>query len=125
LTPENIKELEKMGTQKAIQTLQPDIVRFLKAKIRSEGQRARGRVRGRGRGGLPGRIAGKALQKADGTLPNTSRESKTQSINAESDATGAAGTSSAEVDVDERVAKRQKLEEDAVNMDVDVDIMGT
>jgi len=113
-----------MGTQKAIQTLQPDIVRFVKAKIRSEGPRARGRGRGRGRGGPPGRIATKVPQRPDNTSTNTTEGPKLQPVNGDS-VTPAGGSSRPDVNGDEPVAKRQKLEEDAANMDVDVDIMGT
>ncbi|KZT27013.1 hypothetical protein NEOLEDRAFT_1240670 [Neolentinus lepideus HHB14362 ss-1] len=51
LTPEQLKELENLGAQKALEILQGYIVRFLKERIRHEGGKSRGRGRGRGRGG--------------------------------------------------------------------------
>lgn len=65
LTPEQLKELEALGAQKALEILQSYIVRFLKERIRGEkdgskGGRGRGRGRskrggvgGSGRGGTP------------------------------------------------------------------------
>jgi len=50
LTPAQLRELEALGAQKALEILQGHIVRFLKERIKTEG-RARGRGRGkRGRG---------------------------------------------------------------------------
>ena len=49
LTPEQLKELEALGAQKALEILQSYIVRFLKERIRGEKEGSRG-VRGRGRG---------------------------------------------------------------------------
>jgi forkhead box protein K len=60
LTPENLKGLEGLGAQKALEILQGYIVRFLKERIRTEGGRGRGRGHGRGgRPGGPGRGKGK------------------------------------------------------------------
>ena len=51
LTPAQLRELEALGAQKALEILQGHIVRFLKERIKTEG-RARGRGRGkRARGG--------------------------------------------------------------------------
>ena len=50
LTPAQLRELEALGAQKALEILQGHIVRFLKERIKTEG-RSRGRGRGkRGRG---------------------------------------------------------------------------
>lgn len=50
LTPEQLRELEALGAQKALEILQGHIVRFLKERIKTEGRaRGRGRVK-RGRG---------------------------------------------------------------------------
>lgn len=54
LTSEQLKGLETLGAQKALEILQGYIVRFLKERIKTESGRGRGRggasVRGRGRG---------------------------------------------------------------------------
>ena len=53
LTPPQLRELEALGAQKALEILQGHIVRFLKERIKTEG-RARGRGRGkRSRGAAP------------------------------------------------------------------------
>jgi forkhead box protein K len=53
LTPAQLRELEALGAQKALEILQGHIVRFLKERIKTEG-RARGRGRGkRARGAGP------------------------------------------------------------------------
>jgi forkhead box protein K len=46
LTPAQLRELEALGAQKALEILQGHIVRFLKERIKTEG-RARGRGRGK------------------------------------------------------------------------------
>lgn len=46
LTPAQLRELEALGAQKALEILQGHIVRFLKERIKTEG-RARGRSRGK------------------------------------------------------------------------------
>ena len=55
LTSEQLKGLETLGAQKALEILQGHIVRFLKERIRTESGKTRGRggvsVRGLGRGG--------------------------------------------------------------------------
>ncbi|KAI0688564.1 hypothetical protein BC835DRAFT_1284423 [Cytidiella melzeri] len=54
LTPEQVRDLEGLGAQKALEILQGYIVRFYKEKLRAEG--GRGRVKGRVkklRGGAP------------------------------------------------------------------------
>jgi forkhead box protein K len=69
LTNEQLKGLETLGAQKALEILQGYIVRFLKERIRTEG-RGRGgagvRGRGRGRGGSSGAGAGRLRVKAEG-----------------------------------------------------------
>jgi len=72
LTNEQLKGLETLGAQKALEILQGYIVRFLKERIRTESGRGRGRggvgVRGRGRarGGLLGTCAGRPQVKVEG-----------------------------------------------------------
>ncbi|KAH8999324.1 hypothetical protein EDB92DRAFT_1813098 [Lactarius akahatsu] len=57
LTPEQLRELEALGAQKALEILQGHIVRFLKERIRTEGRaRGRGRVK-RARGSAPSNAA--------------------------------------------------------------------
>lgn len=63
LTSEQLKGLETLGAQKALEILQGHIVRFLKERIKTESGKTRGRGgvnargRGRGRGGPgPGRL---------------------------------------------------------------------
>jgi forkhead box protein K len=48
LTPEQLRELEALGAQKALEILQGHIVRFFKERIKAES-----RIRGRGRGKRP------------------------------------------------------------------------
>ena len=72
LTGEQLKGLETLGAQKALEILQGYIVRFLKERIKTESGRGRGRGgtgvrgRGRGRGGPPGAGAGRSQVKAEG-----------------------------------------------------------
>lgn len=55
LTPEQLRDLEALGAQKALEILQGYIVRYYKEKLRAESGRGRGRGRGRKvRGGAPG-----------------------------------------------------------------------
>jgi forkhead box protein K len=62
LTPEQLRELEALGAQKALEILQGHIVRFLKERIKTEG-RARGRGRSEARSRLrPGYANGEAGQ---------------------------------------------------------------
>jgi len=71
LTNEQLKGLETLGAQKALEILQGYIVRFLKERIRTESGRGRGRGgagvrgRGRGRGGPLGVGAGRPQVKAE------------------------------------------------------------
>ena len=62
LTPEQVKELEALGAQKALEILQGYIARFLKEQRLKK--RDGGRVRGRGRGSK----AGRGSTRADGSL---------------------------------------------------------
>jgi len=72
LTNEQLKGLETLGAQKALEILQGYIVRFLKERIKTESGRGRGRGgtgvrgRGRGRGGPPGAGAGRPQVKMEG-----------------------------------------------------------
>ncbi|TFK56148.1 hypothetical protein OE88DRAFT_1652772 [Heliocybe sulcata] len=70
LTSEQLKELENLGAQKALEILQGYIVRFLKERIRHEGGKGRGRGRGRARGGKK--------EGADATARPTPVEVKTE-----------------------------------------------
>ena len=72
LTSEQLKGLETLGAQKALEILQGYIVRFLKERIKTEGGRGRGRGgagvrgRGRGRGGPPGTGTARQQIKVEG-----------------------------------------------------------
>ncbi|KAH9062129.1 hypothetical protein EDB87DRAFT_1559884 [Lactarius vividus] len=67
LTPEQLRELEALGAQKALEILQGHIVRFLKERIKTEGRaRGRGRVK-RARGSAPSNTA----EKQEKTHPGT------------------------------------------------------
>lgn len=76
LTSEQLKGLETLGAQKALEILQGYIVRFLKERIRTESGKGRGRGgaggrgRGRGRGGPPGIGAGRPQVKVEGEEGN-------------------------------------------------------
>lgn len=98
LAPEQLKELEALGAQKALEILQSYIVRFLKERIRGEkgGDRGRGRQRGRpkrggiggsGRGGTPGGSG----PFTNTPLPNPSQNGNTQATQAPQPATSSAG----------------------------------
>lgn len=71
LTSEQLKGLETLGAQKALEILQGYIVRFLKERIKTESGKGRGRGgvgargRGRGRGGPSGVGAGRPQVKAE------------------------------------------------------------
>ena len=70
LTPEQLRELEALGAQKALEILQGHIVRFLKERIKTEGRaRGRGRVK-RTRGSAPG-IAAEQAEKQEKPHPGT------------------------------------------------------
>jgi forkhead box protein K len=68
LTPEQLRELEALGAQKALEILQGHIVRFLKERIKTEGRArgGRGRVK-RARGSAPGA----QTEKQDKSHPGT------------------------------------------------------
>ena len=98
LAPEQLKELEALGAQKALEILQSYIVRFLKERIRGEkgGDRGRGRQRGRskrggiggsGRGGTPGGSG----PFTNTPLPNPSQNGNTQATQVPQPPTSSAG----------------------------------
>ena len=72
LTNEQLKGLETLGAQKALEILQGYIVRFLKERIKTESGKGRGRGgasargRGRGRGGPGGAGVGRPQVKTEG-----------------------------------------------------------
>ena len=70
LTTEQLKGLETLGAQKALEILQGYIVRFLKERIKTESGKGRGkggaRGRGRGRGGQPNTGTGRPQVKVGG-----------------------------------------------------------
>ncbi|KAF8529218.1 hypothetical protein BU17DRAFT_73384 [Hysterangium stoloniferum] len=140
ITPERLKELEQMGAQKALETLQVDVVRFLKTKMRSEGgNRGRGRGKGRGRGGGlgNGRTSEKGPKQEDSTPGAETSDATTVQANGHHNAISPAneaaktvnGQGQAAVDStsEEPPKKKRKLkdETDASSMDIDVDIVGT
>jgi forkhead box protein K len=70
LTPAQLRELEALGAQKALEILQGHIVRFLKERIKTEG-RARGRSRGkRIRDAAPSSV-GAQMEKRERPPPST------------------------------------------------------
>ena len=77
LTSEQLKGLETLGAQKALEILQGYIVRFLKERIKTEGGRGRGRGgagvrgRGRGRGGPPNAGTERSQVKVEGEEGST------------------------------------------------------
>ena len=70
LTPEQLRELEALGAQKALEILQNHIVRFLKERIKTEG-RARGRGRGKRTRGTAHSDTGLQAGKKEKPLPST------------------------------------------------------
>lgn len=70
LTPEQLRELEALGAQKALEILQNHIVRFLKERIKTEG-RARGRGRGKRTRGTAPSDTGTQAGKKEKPLPST------------------------------------------------------
>jgi forkhead box protein K len=70
LTPEQLRELEALGAQKALEILQNHIVRFLKERIKTEG-RARGRGRGKRTRGTALSDTGAQMGKKEKPLPST------------------------------------------------------
>jgi len=83
LTGEQLKGLEMLGAQKALEILQGYIVRFLKERIRTESGKGRGRGgagvrgRGRGRGGPSGSGAGRPQVKAEAEDGNVKQPAPT------------------------------------------------
>ena len=72
LTPAQLRELEALGAQKALEILQGHIVRFLKERIKTEG-RTRGRGRGKRTRGVTASssIAGTQVEKKEKPPPGT------------------------------------------------------
>ena len=85
LTGEQLKGLEMLGAQKALEILQGYIVRFLKERIRTESGKGRGRGgvgvrgRGRGRGGPSGSGTGRPQVKAEADDGSTEQPTSSQS----------------------------------------------
>lgn len=70
LAPQQLRDLEALGAQKALEILQGYIVRFYKEKLRAEGARGRGRGRGkRTRGAAPG--LSRPVASSDGLFTTT------------------------------------------------------
>ena len=71
LTPEQLRELEALGAQKALEILQGHIVRYLKERIKTEGRaRGRGRVK-RARGSAPSNAAAQTEKQDKSSHPGT------------------------------------------------------
>lgn len=70
LAPEQLRELEALGAQKALEILQNHIVRFLKERIKTEG-RARGRGRGKRTRGTAPSDTGAQAEKKEKPPPST------------------------------------------------------
>ena len=135
LTTEQLKELEGLGAQKALEILQGHIVRFLKEKMRSEGG-GRGRGRGRGRGGKTG---SRGTRKEGTSMPGISVDTKPmakqevpdQRVGALRDQPSVQSltytnetpqTNGADRDNEERATKKRKME--VLDVDVEVDVIG-
>ncbi|KAI0796476.1 hypothetical protein C8Q75DRAFT_729396 [Abortiporus biennis] len=70
LTDKQLKDLEALGAQKALEILQSYIVRYFKEKLRAEGARGRGKGKARkGRAGAPGK-GGTAVTQGKGEGPS-------------------------------------------------------
>jgi len=131
LTNEQLKGLETLGAQKALEILQGYIVRFLKERIRTESGKGRGRGgagvrgRGRGRGGPPGVGAGRPLAKAEGMEGNAKQPNPasqlTATLNPLQPVKPPAGGDDEDVVVDiegdtddtERASKRRRVDDSA------------
>lgn len=70
LTPAQLRELEALGAQKALEILQGHIVRFLKERIKTEG-RARGRGRGKRARGTAHSHAGAQAERKERPPPQS------------------------------------------------------
>ncbi|KAF7790115.1 hypothetical protein EIP86_001067 [Pleurotus ostreatoroseus] len=82
LTQQQLRDLEALGAQKALEILQGYIVRFYKEKLRAEGGRGRGRGRGRrARGG--GAPASTRPPPSDGLFTTTPLPMRTAKANAD------------------------------------------
>lgn len=80
LTPEQARDLEALGAQKALEILQGYIVRFYKEKLRAEGGRGRGRGRvKKSRGGAPNSSRSGAPPDEQGTDAAARAASNTES----------------------------------------------
>lgn len=125
LTSERLKELEQMGTQKALETLQGDVARFLKAKMRPEGAgRGRGRGKGKARGGGGRGRGGFPIGKVtEATADSTSSTTTAAVDGVEATADGVIKREYEDVTTEEPPAKRVKL--DTEEVDGDIDILGT
>jgi forkhead box protein K len=70
LTPAQLRDLEALGAQKALEILQGHIVRFLKERIKTEG-RARGRGRGKRARGAAHSHAGAQMERKERLPPQS------------------------------------------------------
>jgi len=141
IAPERLKELEQMGAQKALETLQVDVARFLKTRMRLEGGnrgRGRGKARGRGSGLGNGRMSGKGPKQEDSTPGGETSDATTVQANGHHDGispgseaaksvNGQGQAAVADSTSEEPPKKKRKLkdETDASSMDIDVDVVGT
>ena len=77
LTPEQLREIEALGAQKALEVLHGHIVRFLKERIKTEAARGRGRGRGKralggvGRGGKDGGAGAQGREEKKEKVPTS------------------------------------------------------
>ena len=131
LTSEQLKGLETLGAQKALEILQGYIVRFLKERIRTESGKGRGRGgaggrgRGRGRGGLPGAGSGRPQVKAEGEEGDAKQlvtaSQQTTTLNPLQSVKPSPGGDDEDIEVDiegdaddtERASKRRRVEDPA------------
>ncbi|KAI0772631.1 hypothetical protein BC629DRAFT_1291157 [Irpex lacteus] len=89
LTSEQVRDLEGLGAQKALEILQGYIVRFYKEKLRAESGRGRGRGRAKkSRSGAPN--PSRPAAPADGLFTNEPLPARTDPTNSEGQTTTAA-----------------------------------
>ena len=126
LTSEQLKGLETLGAQKALEILQGYIVRFLKERIKTESGKTRGRGgagargRGRGRGGLGAGRPHVKVEVEDGTTkqlvtasqstatPNPLQHVKPQSVGYDEDVVV---DIEGDTDDNERASKRRRVDD--------------
>lgn len=146
MTAEKLKELEGLGAQKALEILQGHLVQFLKEKMRGEGGgRGRGRGRrGRGRGGGRGGGNGgskeesrpgvgaadvaqplmKSVEGQEGAPPVIEGDNSSIQTLSRNLANEQPQTNGVEGSIEGRSMKKRKVDTEALDVDVDIDVIG-